>query len=84
MICCSTGTRAKEDMGAPVTWSLKLLMVLALLYGSINIVRDKVERRRHQSTAVYCGIGERQTLCENKLAFCHFVNMTLPYMLTPL
>ena len=63
MICCLTGTRAKEDLGPPVTWSLKLLMVLALLYDSINIVRGVVERRRRQSTAVYCDIGERWILC---------------------
>ncbi len=59
-------------MGPPVVWSLKLLVVLALLYGSLVVVRDELERRSRPSTAVYCGIGERRTLCWQKPAFRHF------------
>ncbi len=62
MICCSTGRR-RRTRGPSVTWSLNILMVLALLYGSLVIIQDELERRSHQSTTVYCGIGERWTLC---------------------
>ncbi len=44
-------------MGPSVVWSLKLLMVLTLLYGSLVIVRDELARRSRPSTAVYCGLG---------------------------
>ncbi len=56
-------------MGPPVVWSLKLL---ALLYGSLVVVWDELERRSRPSTAVYCGIGERRTLCQEEPAFWYF------------
>ncbi len=59
-------------MGPSVVWSLKLLVVLALLYGSLVIVRDELERRSRPSTAVYCCIGERRTSCWEEPAFRHF------------
>ena len=59
-------------MGPLVVWSLKLLVVLTLLYGGLVIVRDELERRSRPSTAVYCSIGERRTLCWEEPAFRHF------------
>ncbi len=45
---------------------------VGLLYGSLIIVRDELERRSRRSTAVNCGIGERRTLCHEEPAFRHF------------
>ncbi len=59
-------------MGPPVVWSLKLLVVLTLLYVCLVVVRDELERRSRPSTAVYCGIGERRTSCWEEPAFRQF------------
>ncbi len=68
-------------MGPPITWSLKILTVLALLYTDLVAVRDELGRRSRQSTAAYCGIGERRTLCSEKPAFLHFCKYVATHQL---